>query len=780
MDWLAKTLRVGMDHEHAPDEGIRGNSRPVIIAALTGLGGSGKTQVMLRYAETHLNDYSAIFWIDAKSERTIRASFNHIARRLHIGSATRIHLEEGRQSSALIRAVETDDVYAFKIWIRTRRRPWLLLFDNLTDILLINSITQFIPTCSLAPGRVLITSRRRLARSGWRLSELAGLNSAAAARHLLFHYLDRKHPPSAADIAQADRIVEELGLFPLSICLAGNYINVIGSMGQYLIYYDKMKRRLLKKTLQGSALEAHYPASVFIAWKTTLEVLPETAQRLYYLFCAMDRTSISLDLLRRACSPKRRWGPDGELSVVTPADTGVPNWLLTVCLADSGEWDELAVRENVHQLESLFLVRRESLEGDWTYHGRVVKRFGPGQDAILVTMEHYVQEIGGLMLEDKVMAEYAADAICTAIHAVEDDVARSVRLKEDESSFDDCFVVLTPTGGMVNNLYHLMFTLEECFGHVRSACESYPGLLGALEAEGMMGAVLFFRSSLYSAPLTCFFLLSGIYLGGRSPAVACANRAQLLSAILFASVALQNSTVRHQHDEESLVFWAMAARVCRVTEWILWTRKCWLNGSRLVVNHQPHSMRLPDSLQVGRAGEADFVPSLTATAAAIFEYYISDGQFRSPFGFVDANGQFQHRAVSTSQYLDIYWSLVRDQAGNVFGCPQGTLQTWKQTGSLLGCSWLLEIPVDVPFRNGVRSVLLSIDKSDILKVDAMGYYPTIPMPLDDFLGKFRETAMFQHVWLGMAIVTSHWVKKPLVEFLPWVDTGQLPGRKRLG
>jgi hypothetical protein len=764
MEWLDKTLRVSMDGEHAHRDG---NSRPV-VAALTGLGGSGKTQVMLRYAETHLDDYSAIFWINAKSECTIRSSFNHIARRLHIGSATRIHLGEGQQSSALIRTVETDDVSAFKIWIRTRRRPWLLLFDNLTDILLINSVTQFIPTCSLASGRVLITSRRRLARRDWRLRELAGLNNATAARDLLFYHLGRKQPLSTAEIAQADRIVEELGLFPLSICLAGNYINVIGSMGQYLIYYDKMKRKLLKKTLQGSALEAHYPASVFIAWKTTLEVIPEAAQRLYYLFCAMDRTSISLDLLRRACSSKHRWGPDGELSVVAPADAGVPSWLLAMCLTASGEWDELTVLENIYQLESMFFVRRESLEGDWTYHGRVVKRFEPGRDAILIVkMEHYVQEIGGLMLEDEIMTEYAAAAICTAIHAVEDDVVKSMRLKENESSFDDCFVVLTPTGGMLNNLYRLLFTLEECFGHVRSACECYPGLLSAVEATGLTHAVIFFKDSLYSASASCFFFLSGIYLGGRNPAAACATGAQLLSAIVFASMTLENSRVGDQDDEESLVFWAMVAKVCRVTELILWTRKCWVDGDFL-------SIRSQNDYAVKRAGEADFFPSLALTAAAIVEYNIADGQFRSPFTF---RGGHADPAVSTSKYLDMYWRLLRARAAAVFGCCPSALSSRlnvsTQAEHFRGCTWLLGISKDVPFRDGVRTVPLITPKGIVTM------YPTIPMPFDEFLDKFQETTMFQHVWLGMAIVTGHWAKKPLTEFLPWADTSQLPSRKRL-
>ncbi|KAK3314535.1 hypothetical protein B0H66DRAFT_315164 [Apodospora peruviana] len=479
MEWLDKVLRVNFgDTGHDP------NSRPM-IAALTGLGGSGKAQLMLRYAQTHLDDYGAIFWIDAKSEQTVRSSFNDIARLLHIGSATRINLNEGQESSALIRAVETDDVYTFKNWIRTRRRPWLLLFENLTDILLAKSITQLIPTESLAAGRILITSRRRLTRSSWKVRVLAGLDDKTAARNLLFHYLDSgEKVPLTAETDQADHIVEALGFFPLFLCLAGSYMNVVGSMDRYLSYYNKMKRELLRNILRGSGLEEHYPASVFTAWKATLDFLPESAQRLYYLFCSMDRTCISLDLLRRACSPKDRWGRNGELSVIAPGDTGVPSWLLTMCLTSSGEWNELALVEEIYRLESLFLVRRESLTGDWVYKGRVVKRFGTGQAAVLIKMEHCVQEIGVLMLEDERVGQYAAAAICTAVHLIENDAIQSVRLKENESSFDDYFVVVMPTGGMVNDVCRLMFTLEECFGHIRSACEGLPGVLDDLELRG--------------------------------------------------------------------------------------------------------------------------------------------------------------------------------------------------------------------------------------------------------------------------------------------------------
>lgn len=778
MEWLDRVLGMGNGDDHHDM-----NSRPV-VAALTGLGGSGKTQVMLRYAETHLDDYSAIIWIDATTVQTIQASFNRIARLFHIGSATRMNLDDREESSALIRAVEVDDVYAFKLWIRMRRRPWLLLFDNLTDILLTKSITQFFPTSSLVTGHILISSRRRLARSGWKLRELAGLDNGKAARNLLFHYLDfGERSPSAAEVCQADRIVETLGLFPLSICLAGSYINVVGNMEQYLNYYDKIKRELMKNTLKGSTLDAYYPASVFIAWKTTLDILPESAQRLYYLFCAMDRTSISVDLLKRACSSKHRWGSDGELNVITPTDSGVPSWLLAMCLTGSGEWNELALIEDIYRLESLFLVRRESLEGDWAYDGHVVKRFATGQAAILVKMEHYVQEIGALMLEDENMCEYAAAAICTAIHAIEDDVTQSLRLKEDETSFDDCFVVLTPTGGMVNDVCRLRFTLEECFGHVRSACECFPGLVRALEAN-RLNRIL--KGTKYSAAVSCFFILSGIYLGGRSPAAACATRTDLLSAIAFGSLALENSSLRFIHDERDLTFWALAAKVCRTTEWILWARKCWSNGtSVLMINLSTDSDILYIRFAIVTGDDAAFFPNFIMIAATIIEYSIAGGQVESPFlGKGGPLGGYPR--VSNSKYLDIYWEALAHRVFTLFGLTamnylSNTIDFGKPTSAFLGCSWLLEIASHIPFRTNLPTVKITHPPTGSSKTETSAkYYPKLPLPFDkNFLKVYQQSTLFKHVWLGMAIVTSHWVKTPLTEFLPYADTSRLPSRTQL-
>jgi hypothetical protein len=588
---------------------------------------------------------------------------------------------------------------------------------------------------------------------------------------LFLHYAGFKCA-SAAEINQADRVVKALGLFPLSVCLAGSYIRVVGGLNRYLVYYDNMKRELLKKTLQGSGsvLQA-YPESVFVAWKTTLAFLPESAKHLYHMFCTMDRTSISLDLLRRACSSKKHWDRTGGFRAVTPSSAGVPDWLLRLCLTETGQWNELALIEDIYQLESLFLIHRESLAGPWVYEGQVVKTFENGRTDVLVKMESYVQEIGTLMVDDERLGRYAAAAVCTAIHAIEDDVTDSIRMKKGVSSFEDCFVVLTPTGGMVNNASRLTLTLRESFAHIRCALERFPGLIDHLKTRGLTPIL---NSADYSAPVSCWFILSGIYLGGRSPAAACATLADLVSAITFGSVALQQSTARHRHDEESMAHWALSAMVCRVTEWSLWTKKCWMDGTCLATRPVPDTLLNPFSILKG--DNATFEISFPLIAAAVMEYYVACGQVESPLRSLSGGCFHGLQTVSTAQYLHLYWDTVGARVAAILGIsnlPKNSLvQLDISTGDFLGCSWLLELS-HLEIRD-----LLPMEKG-CGEDESRNCSPQIPaVPPDGFIDKFRGSDLGEHVYLGMAIVASHWVKKPLTEFLPFTDPGRRPNRSQ--
>ena len=57
------------------------------VAALSGLGGMGKTQTSLEYAHRYRQQYKALFWVDADSREQLLSSFVSIAGALNMPSA---------------------------------------------------------------------------------------------------------------------------------------------------------------------------------------------------------------------------------------------------------------------------------------------------------------------------------------------------------------------------------------------------------------------------------------------------------------------------------------------------------------------------------------------------------------------------------------------------------------------------------------------------------------------------------------------------------------------
>lgn len=748
LSWLENTLNLETRlKEPTP------HKRP-IIAAVTGLGGSGKTQLMLRYAETHLDTYSAVFWIDARSEHTILESFKLIAQILNIGSAVSFSLDNSQQGSALIRKALVDDTYSFKMWIQARRRPWLLLFDNLDDILLTSSISKFFPSASSSPGSIIITSRRRLWIQGWFLKEIDCLDPISA-RNLLFRHAQASNP-SEIQIAQAERIVLEPGFFPLSVSLAGCYIQVVGTMDRYIMHFEERKRDLLKKVLGKPSLGA-YHVSVLIAWQTSLDLLPQSAIRLFHLFCALDRNSISVDLLRRACSPKQRWDSKGKLATILPADNGVPSWFLQMCLSEQNGWDELPILEDIFRLESLFFIHRETLKGSWTYGGHLVKNFSEGNDSLIIRMESYVQELGRLMLEDEQLQEYGIAAICIAVHSIEDDAEQATRLKTQSSNIDDNFVAILPTGGMSNNALRLMLTLEEGFGHIHSASGCFPNLEQYLKSRSIH---IFSHNARYSKSTLCWFILAGLHLGGRNPSHACLDEESLGSTLVLASLMLESAARLNLYVENTMTYWAAASRICRFTEWHLWTRMCWVDGTNVVASR----VNTLGDLKLVPAGIATFQVNFHLLFASLMESIIAQGQTTNPFKV--ENDPFIG-VLPARQYLEIYTTrLLIYLKGHFPPTPDGLL--------INRCNFLgdtvtrnVDIRPDITFvRYDAYGVHIALGKfEDMSRQDQKSVIAQLPVPFHKLFIEFEKTTMYKHVQLGAAIVTAHWVKAPVCKLL---------------
>jgi hypothetical protein len=182
---------------------------------LHGLGGSGKTQAALQFAQDYreryfcyvfirnpsltLSSFWSIFWIDCSSSQTVNESYLNIARTCRI----------------------TEEVDFVKLWLTNSPDPWLLILDNADDPSL--KILNCLPVGSR--GTVLITTRNPgvtgLETVG--THELAGMDVKDAVTLLL--RISKVDDESQSDVTEmASSVARTLGCLALAIVQAGAFI----------------------------------------------------------------------------------------------------------------------------------------------------------------------------------------------------------------------------------------------------------------------------------------------------------------------------------------------------------------------------------------------------------------------------------------------------------------------------------------------------------------------------------------------------------------------------
>jgi hypothetical protein len=97
------------------------------IHVLRGLGGMGKTQLAVEFARRHHRRFSSVFWLDGRSEDTLKRSIASCAGRIPSGQIPETSRQYAADASVDIDAV-VKDVMA---WLaRPDNTTWLLIFDN--------------------------------------------------------------------------------------------------------------------------------------------------------------------------------------------------------------------------------------------------------------------------------------------------------------------------------------------------------------------------------------------------------------------------------------------------------------------------------------------------------------------------------------------------------------------------------------------------------------------------------------------------------------------------
>lgn len=150
-------------------ENLIGNgSRRTVV--LHGLGGIGKTQTSVTYAQRYKDNYSAIFWLNVKDEASSKQSFVKIAKQI-----LREHPSASQLQGLNIEENLDKVVDAVKTWLSlSNNTRWLLIYDNYDNPKVQGNrdtaavdIWRYLPESH--QGSVIITTRSAQVRSGHRI-----------------------------------------------------------------------------------------------------------------------------------------------------------------------------------------------------------------------------------------------------------------------------------------------------------------------------------------------------------------------------------------------------------------------------------------------------------------------------------------------------------------------------------------------------------------------------------------------------------------------------------
>jgi hypothetical protein len=152
--FVGRSDELAAIHEELQHDGSR---KAVVVH---GLGGIGKTQLALAYAQRHEDEYSAVFWVNSKSEDSLKQGYAVTAKRIYRDHPSLVYLKAVTEGSDLDEAAE-----AVKRWLSSAgNNRWLVIFDNYDTPKLPGhnepgtfDIRPFLPEAN--HGAILITTR---------------------------------------------------------------------------------------------------------------------------------------------------------------------------------------------------------------------------------------------------------------------------------------------------------------------------------------------------------------------------------------------------------------------------------------------------------------------------------------------------------------------------------------------------------------------------------------------------------------------------------------------
>ncbi|CAH0021637.1 unnamed protein product [Clonostachys rhizophaga] len=278
------------------------------IAILHGLGGVGKTQLSVAYVKSYEQHYSAVIWLNAKDEISLRQSFSQTAERIlqHNGSLGYIR--------AALESAESEQILAaVKKWLdQPNNVRWLLIFDNydnpefgtndagdVTRTQSENKAPAGYDIRSYFPhnyqGAIIVTTRIPVTGVGEML-HLGKFQDISASLELLSLASNREEvlqDPAAIEL------VKLLDGLPLALSTAGAYLyQVSTSCSEYLELY---KNYWLQLQRSSPTLLSYENRALYSTWDVTYAQIQQKSQAaamLLKLWAYFDNEDLWYELLQ--------------------------------------------------------------------------------------------------------------------------------------------------------------------------------------------------------------------------------------------------------------------------------------------------------------------------------------------------------------------------------------------------------------------------------------------------------------------------------------------------
>ncbi|OQD96542.1 hypothetical protein PENSOL_c015G00659 [Penicillium solitum] len=191
---------------------------------LGGMGGIGKSRLAVAYAESRSKSYTSVFWLNATSEASLKASFRLIA-----GLIFEVQDPEVLDGEEIIGRVHH--------WLSDPKNTrWLLIFDNYDDSDQFK-ISEYYPLTSW--GAIIVTTRRPdLVPGNTHTLDVKAFQNIKDSLRVLQTRSKRQNVQSDP---YAKRLAERLAGLPLALATAGTYLqrNTV-SFERYLQEYERL------------------------------------------------------------------------------------------------------------------------------------------------------------------------------------------------------------------------------------------------------------------------------------------------------------------------------------------------------------------------------------------------------------------------------------------------------------------------------------------------------------------------------------------------------------